>query len=339
MITVWALRGIQRLNQALPSSVLRACAWIVSFLVFVAMPRKRANVHRNMRVVLGIDQRAASLAEMRKVRTLAWRSMLTYGGTLLDFITMERLLPQVYADSEKVTGWEHLEQVLATGRGALFVGGHFGHWDLAGAALARRCPPGSLYAVAEEFTNPQLEAMVMQQRAANGIGIVHMDNVRQMVRVLKDGRVLAILVDRPLSADDGVNVRFFGKETKIPAGAAVLALLARCPILPGYLVRRPDGRFEGAILPPIEPITAGSREAAIAATMQAVAHALEDMISIRPDQWFMFRDMWPVAAPPVPRLWTWTRVKVMGASAYRRSGARLAYRWVLQMLRAVDSVR
>jgi KDO2-lipid IV(A) lauroyltransferase len=350
MVTYWMLQCIRGTSRVLPSGLLRGIARMVTFLVFLALPSKRANVRRNMRVILGVEQQTASFADLRQLRLLAWRSMLSYGETLLDFINLDRLLPRVYADMHDVVGWEHLDGVLASGRGALFVGAHFGHWDLAGAALAKHCPPGSVYGVAEEFKDPRLNAMVVQQRSGYGIGIVPMENVRQMTRVLMRGHVLGILVDRPVTADDGVVVQFFGKETKIPAGAAVLATLARCPILPGYLARRPDGRFEGAILPPIEPSNSGSRAADIATTMQAVANALEEIIRRRPHQWFMFRNMWPdpaleppgvaaTAAPGIEQdITQYTGLRALLTLCYRRSGARLAYRLVVQTVRAVAAL-
>jgi lauroyl/myristoyl acyltransferase len=347
MVMYLVLQCIRAISRVLPDALLRGFARLVAFVVFLALPSKRANVRRNMRVILGAEQGRSSFAELRRLHALAWRSMLSYGETLLDFINLERHLPRVYTDTRRyVDGWEHLDGVLASGRGALFVGAHFGHWDLAGAALARHCPPGSVYGVVEEFKDPRLNAMVVQQRSAYGLGVVPMENVRQMARVLMRGHVLGILVDRPVTAEDGVSVRFFGRETKIPAGAAVLATLARCPILPGYLARRPDGRFEGAILPPIEPSNSGNRELDIATTMQAVANALEDMIRRRPHQWFMFRNMWPdpagdtvtqaagAGSDAAPQ----SQVTVLLTTLYRRSGARLAYRLAAQTVRAVAAL-
>jgi lauroyl/myristoyl acyltransferase len=96
-------------------------------------------------------------------------------------------------------------------------------------------------------------------------------------------------------------VTFFGNETRFPAGTAVLALLAKCPILVGSMRRRPDGRFVGTILPPIEPIRSGNRDADVAATMQLVVANLEQIIRQAPHQWYMFRDMWPTAQVSEPQ--------------------------------------
>jgi KDO2-lipid IV(A) lauroyltransferase len=268
----------------------------LSWLVFFALPAKRANMHRNLRVVLTGSSEYVSSEFERRAKRLAHRSMRSYGQVLADFVMMDRMIPLVQRDTEATPGWEHLDNALAAGRGAIFVTAHYGHWDMAGVAVAHHYP-GRTSAVAENFTHGKLNEMVVSQRSSYGLGVVPMDNVRQMSRVLREGKILGILADRPVTSGEGVSVRFFGKETRFPAGAAVLAQLARCPILVGSLRRRPDGRFEGTISPPIMPVRTGNRESDTAATMQLVVEQLEHVIRRSPHQWYMFRDMWPAGQP------------------------------------------
>ena len=199
-------------------------------------------------------------------------------------------------ETRDTAGWEHLDRALAQGRGVVFATIHFGSWDAAGAAVAGHCPPGTVFAVAEPFGDPRLDTLVTKERAEYGLGVVPMHDVRRMVKLLRAGNVLGVLIDRPVTSGDGVTVRMFGRDTVLPAGAAALAGMARCPIIPGYLRRRSDGVFEGGILPAIEPVRTGNREADLAATMQQVVASLEGVVRRSPQQWYMFRDMWPAPA-------------------------------------------
>jgi hypothetical protein len=61
------------------------------------------------------------------------------------------------------------------------------------------------------------------------------------------------------------------------------------------LRKRSDGSFEGVVLPPIEPVRTGNRDADVRATMQLVVEHLEKIIRRSPHQWYMFRNMWPAA--------------------------------------------
>jgi hypothetical protein len=103
----------------------------------------------------------------------------------------------------------------------------------------------------------------------------------------------------------------------------------------GSLHRRDDGRFEGFVMPAVEPVRTGNKAADIAATMQIVAEQLETVIRRSPHQWYMFRDMWPEAAQGAPAARTLRRWKIamlpglVGVAALanviriRRTGARL----------------
>lgn len=300
----WGLRASRRVGMALPNWMSSRLATAVGLAAYWSLPAKRRNMKHNYRVILSGTREDITVSD-RQVARLARRSMVAYVRTLVDYFRLPRLLPDVFRDTAYTEGWQHLDSLLAQKRGVLFATLHFGHWDLAAAALARHCPPGTVHAVAESFSNPRIDALVTAEREAYGLHAVPMDDVRRMVRVLREGNLLGLLIDRPVSGDDGVNVRFFGKETRIPSGVATLALLTRCPILPGFLVQDRAGRFHGRILPPIEPSRTGDRKADIQVTMQRVVDALETVVSVSPHRWYMFRAMWPLPAEaafaPQPR--------------------------------------
>ena len=109
---------------------------------------------------------------------------------------------------------------------------------------------------------------------------------------------LAILVDRPVP--DGVPVRFFGRETRVPGGAATLALRTSSPVVPAIVVRHPSGRgYLARIGEPFLTSGRGSGVAEVQALTQQIMGWLESQIREFPDQWYMFRSMWPpVAAEP-----------------------------------------
>jgi lauroyl/myristoyl acyltransferase len=308
---VWhSLRAACRLA---PPTPVRRVVTIATWAGFAALPTKRAHIRRNMRVVLSGSPEPGSGDLERKVRRLAFRQMMSYGHVLVDFVALPRIISRVREETKDTEGWDHLDRALALGRGVVFATIHFGSWDAAGAAVAGHCPPGTVFAVAEPFNDPALDAMVTKERSEYGLGVVPMHDVRRMVRVLRAGNILGVLIDRPVTSGDGVTVRMFGRDTVLPAGAAALAGMARCPIVPGYIRRRANGSFEGGILAAIEPMRTGNRDADLAATMQLVVAEFEKVIRSSPHQWYMFRDMWPTGS-------------ARGSAAVKQeAGVRLAY--------------
>ena len=180
----------------------------------------------------------------------------------------------------------------AQGKGVPLIGLHFGNWDLAGLALAARHYP--VNALADGFGSRQLEAWIRRSREARGVKIIPVSGLglRQVYRALKRNEVVGIIFDRPAGAE-GVPVRFFGEETRWPPGPAVLALRTKAPVIVGYLVRRPDGTYEGEMRP-VGPFSGDHRVARDVQTVtQAIVSHFEDFIRRYPDQWYMFRRMWP----------------------------------------------
>ena len=88
-------------------------------------------------------------------------------------------------------------------------------------------------------------------------------------------------------------------------------------LVPGYLVRRRDGGYDGYILPPTTPAPGGDRAAEIQRMTQSIFSALERIIAGSPQYWYMFRDMWADmwAAPPGPRVSGETRGESAGVLA------------------------
>jgi lauroyl/myristoyl acyltransferase len=190
----------------------------------------------------------------------------------------------------RVNGWEHLDRALEKGEGVLVVGTHLGNWDLAGALMIAR--GYSLAAVAENLSNPYIDRWAWRVREMRGIQLMSMGEAPlKIYRALGHNRVVAVVTDRPLYAD-GVPILLFGAETRWPKGVAALALRTGAQVVTGYLVRDRDGAFTAEVVP-IEYQRTGDRESDIQRLTQKVAEVQEGFIRRYPDQWYMFRRMWP----------------------------------------------
>ncbi|MDQ3811670.1 MAG: lysophospholipid acyltransferase family protein, partial [Chloroflexota bacterium] len=198
--------------------------------------------------------------------------------------------------SIRIEGWEHVEAAFSQGKGVVFATGHIGNWDLAGAAFAASGRPVS--AIVETLRPARWNERVQRTRAAAGVRAIPIESgVREMLSALRKREGLAVLVDRPLTSQ-GVPVTFFGRTTRVPAGAATLALRTGSPVVPAALVRDPErGGYLAHIGP---PIVGGGADAAadVQMVMQRIMSWLEGVIRSYPDQWFMFRQMWPGAEQP-----------------------------------------
>jgi KDO2-lipid IV(A) lauroyltransferase len=236
----------------------------------------------NMRQVLGpqTDPREAA-----RVTRLAFGNYARY---MIDLARLPNVNPRDLLETIRVEGWEHVDDAYRVGNGVVFATGHIGNWDMAGAIFVARGRPVS--ALVETLKPARWNERVQRTRIAAGVGAIPIEGgLREMLAALRKREGLAILVDRPLAAD-GVAVTFFGRRTRVPGGAATLALRTGSPVVPAALVRDPRGSgYLAHIGPPI--VSQKGDDAAM--VMQRIMTWLEGIIRRYPDQWFMFRHMWP----------------------------------------------
>jgi lauroyl/myristoyl acyltransferase len=260
----------------------RVVAWLtpVFLQLFARGYLRRAT--DNMRQVLGPQ------SDPREAARLTRAAFANYARYMIDLVRLPHLETTDFVHNVRVEGWEHVDAAYRVGKGVVFATGHIGNWDMAGAAFAARGRPVS--ALVETLKPARWNERVQRTRTAAGVKAIPIENgPREMLAALRKQEGLAVLVDRPL-VEDGVAVTFFGRTTRVPGGAATLALRTGSPVVPAALVRDPRGNgYVAHIGPPI----VGERGDDASLMMQRIMSWLEGIIRRYPDQWFMFRHMWP----------------------------------------------
>jgi KDO2-lipid IV(A) lauroyltransferase len=185
------------------------------------------------------------------------------------------------------------DAAVAEGRGCIAVTGHTGNWELLAAALGARYP---LTVVARRVNDTRFDALVVRFRKAVGIEVLARDVPDLLVRIraaLANGRVVAFLIDQDTRAS-GVFVPFFGRPAHTPAGAAVLALRARVPVLTAFIERRAEGghRIRVANVPlTVDATPTGGRTSVVELTARLTA-AIEAQIRRAPAEWVWWHERW-----------------------------------------------
>ncbi len=188
-----------------------------------------------------------------------------------------------------------LEQLRAGGKGAVLVTGHFGNWELVGAALVDLGWP--LTALVATQRNRRVDALVTRMRERAGLKILRTDEgLRPMLRVLLRNEFLCFLNDQD-AGSEGRFVSFLGRPASTAVGPARFARLAGCAILCGHSIRRVDGTYDLKISEPIvlrEDLP--PEEAELEATTRMVA-ILDALVRTYPEQWFWMHRRWKTRPP------------------------------------------
>jgi len=229
----------------------------------------------------------------REVHRLVRNVFRNYAKYMVDLLRLPR---QSFHELEQrlvVTGREHLEEALASGRGVVFVTGHIGNWDLAGALLASYGYPVNV--IVETLQPKRWNDLVQEIRHVVGMRAIPLESgVRDILRALRGNEIIGILIDRPMR-ENGVPVEFFDALTRVPSGAATLALRTGANVMAAAMVRHGD-RYVAHLSPVIRAEPSGDVVQDVQTLTQHIMDQLEQWIRQYPDQWFMFRDMWQAKA-------------------------------------------
>jgi len=215
-----------------------------------------------------------------------------FGTVLLDILWMagrdrEEILRQV-----DVTGAEHVEAARAAGRGALLITAHAGNWELHG--LAHGWLFGPIGVVARPLDNPALDARLCDFRRRPGNTVIYKQRaLPQVLRLLRENRGVALLIDQNVQPGDGVFVDFFGRKAATTTVAAALALKTGCALIPTHTELGEDGRYRLVYEPPVAlPPPAGDRAAEVRRLTQQLTTVIEGWVRRRPEQWLWLHRRW-----------------------------------------------
>jgi KDO2-lipid IV(A) lauroyltransferase len=114
----------------------------------------------------------------------------------------------------------------------------------------------------------------------------------QILRLLKAGEIVGILLDQNMAWQEGVFVDFFGEKACTNTGMALLALKTGTPVLPAFNIRQKDGRYRVVIEPEIPLVRTGDKERDVTENTQRFTQIIERYVRNYPDQWLWLHQRW-----------------------------------------------
>lgn len=297
-------RPFRPLRQAIEARALRALGWIARSLSFeragdlgalVGRLAWRLLARRRRIAIDNIVQALGPTPGGEPAERIAHRSFEQLGRSFLEFLALPAHSPESLLARIELQGFEPARQWIAERRGVVFLTGHFGNWELLGAAIGWTYAP--VHYVFPRQTNPASDAYLNEVRRKLGIGCyVIEDGMLPPMRTLKRGGLLGMLADQD-ARKIGIHVPFFGRPASTLTGPARLAIAAKAPILIGMMERAERGRFRARMVRMIEPSPDADERAEIFRMTREVNEAFEDVIRARPDHWYWIHRRWKTPPP------------------------------------------
>ena len=221
-----------------------------------------------------------------------WRQFHSYAATFAERIEIDRKKE----GTTSTQGRENLAEAARRGSGGIILMSHLGSFEIAAHAF-RELKLRLLLLMGEkeakQVARDQREAMKARgihiQVAAPGEDFLF--GGVEAIKFVREGGFVSVAGDLVWTEQRSrLPVSFFGHEVGFPAGAHLLALVSRAPLFTMFTFRAEKGKYLVIMSPPreVKAPSRSERNAALQASAQAYAKALEEMVRRHPFQWYIF---------------------------------------------------
>ncbi len=291
---IFALAWLKLLGW-LPHRAARAVCAVLAALAFLLWPNLRRVGLFNLRLAFPDLSR-------RERRRILYGQFQSLGRMLADFAHFPRWNRQNIERVIIYDGFENFARAEKSGRGVIFITAHFGNWELASFAHGINGHPCDF--VVRRMDNPLLDALITRYRSAGGgKAIEKRDFSRQVLRALRQGKSVGVLMDQNMLPGEGVFVDFFGIPASTTAGPARVAGKTGAAMVLGLAIwDRKLGKYR-LRFDPIEWIKREDPGEEIRANTANFTRLIEDYARRYPDQWLWVHRRWKTRPPGEPPLY------------------------------------
>lgn len=222
--------------QMWPSWVLVALAWLVTRLPLSAIFALGAGTGRAM-YALNTSRKRITERNLRicfPEKTDAEIAALTREVLInVSIGALELMIPWLnpsrsLAHRFDIRGLSHLQDAVAEGHGVILIGAHFAVMDVISEPLSQCGPIDVMYRYNK---NPVWERLQVNGRKRYFDGVIERQDTRQVLKRLRQGRVIWYAPDQDYGAKHSVFAPFFGVPTATIVATSRFARLNHSPVL------------------------------------------------------------------------------------------------------------
>lgn len=192
-----------------------------------------------------------------------------------------------------VKGLEHLEAVRRSGRGALLLSAHFTTLEIGGRCLNEAFQFSCLY---RKPNQPYIAKVMTAVREDRMREVIHFNDIKRMLRALRAGEFIWYAPDQGRRVKESALLPFFGEPAVTNTATGRIARMGKAAVLPFFVYRLPDGRYEAEVLPELAGIPSDDPEA----DARAITALIEEAIRRVPEQYFWLHKRFKRRGPGLP---------------------------------------
>ncbi len=214
------------------------------------------------------------------------------GRTVAEYAHLDKLSIHGKDPRVEIANLDIADRAIASGKGILFISGHFANWEVMPLAAAQYGLEGGT--VYRPVNNIYIDRWMARQRTTFGpkeLVSKGAQGTRRIFTLLRQKKSIYILVDQ--KTNEGLPVPFFGRVAMTTPAPAALALKTGALILPARNERLKGSRFRMTVHETIEFTPSGDNDRDVLALTAMINDVIEEMVRARPSQWLWIHRRWP----------------------------------------------
>jgi Kdo2-lipid IVA lauroyltransferase/acyltransferase len=213
-----------------------------------------------------------------------------FGKSLFEFLISYRLTQKDLLKLIDIEGKHYIDEALKRNKGVIVYTAHLGNWEFLAMYLTLLGYP--LYVIAKKLYDDRLNDLLVNYRARKGVKtILRTESTKDILRVLKENKVLGMLIDQDTNVK-GCFVDFFNRKAYTPSNMASLALKYDSSVIPLFIRRINNSKHILTVKEPVQIIRTDNLEHDIETNTANFTKIIENTIKEYPEQWVWVHDRW-----------------------------------------------
>lgn len=237
-------------------------------------------------------------AEPLGLRVRLWRVYRNLAAGLLDYLRLSFASDEVFSGRVEVRGAKNMEDALSRGRGVIAITAHYSSWELIPRAIS--ILGHGVGVVTRKVGRGRAAEYLDSLRSRHGILTIDRGSgFPALMRALRDGRAVGILIDQDTLGVESDFVPFLGLQARTPVGPARIALRFGVPVLTLHISRVGPGRYLVKVDEPLDPEDYRSEDGHLRLTAD-LTDRIGEWVEDDPEQWVWVHERWarrPCGAP------------------------------------------
>ena len=259
----------------------------LSRIIFAFIFTKVGNIFKSKKIIIdNLNRISPEISNLEK-EIIINKMWSNYGKTFIEYIFLKTFKKK--NNHIDIKNKKAIDEILKKNKPVVFISGHFANYELMSMELTKaKTKLATIYRPLNNiFLNPLMEYLrknfVCKNQIKKGL-----NGVKESLEYMKKGYSIALMVDQRVS--EGPRINFFNGGAHTTTLPAQLSSRFDCDIVPIYISRNQDDRFEMEILDPI--LISDSEKKNKELVTKKINVIIEKLILRDPSQWILTHNRW-----------------------------------------------